>query len=215
VPYDAIVAIAQSLLDDLWDFSDPAGSEQRLRAASATETDAGARAELDTQVARSLGLQERYDEADAVLDSIRSPSGAAAVRVALERGRLRNSSGDPDAAVPLFRAAAEGAGDDLAFLQVDALHMLAIADREHSGEWAARALAVLDAAADARTQRWRVSLHNNAGWNHFDAERYDAALTEFQASRDAATRWGTPQQVAWADEAIAEARTALSSSERR
>ena len=77
------MAIAQSLLDDLWDFSDPAKSERRLRAAAAVAVDAGARAELDTQVARSLGLQERYDEADAVLDGIRSPSQAGAVRIAL------------------------------------------------------------------------------------------------------------------------------------
>ena len=205
------MAIAQSLLDDLWDFSDPAGSEQRLRTAAEEETDAATRGELNTQVARSLGLQERYDEADAVLDGIRSPSQAGAVRIALERGRLRNSAGDPAAALPLFRAAAEGAaGEDLVFLRVDALHMLAIADREHAGEWTARALAVLDGTTDARTQRWRVSLHNNAGWTHVDAERYDEAIAEFEASREAATRWGTPQQVTWADEAIAEARSLLS-----
>ena len=205
------MAIAQSLLDDLWDFSDPAGSEQRLRAAAEEETDAATRGELNTQVARSLGLHERYDEADAVLDGIRSPSQAGAVRIALERGRLRNSAGDPAAALPLFRAAAEGAaGEDLVFLRVDALHMLAIADGAHAGEWTARALAVLDGTTDARTQRWRVSLHNNAGWPHVDAERYDEAIAEFEASREAATRWGTPQQVAWADEAIAEARSLLS-----
>jgi hypothetical protein len=204
------MAIAQKLLDDLWDFSDPVGSEKRLRAAAAAETDAASRGELDTQVARSLGLQERYDEADAVLDGIRSPSEAAAVRIALERGRLRNSGGDSEAALPLFQAAADGAAsDDLVFLRVDALHMLAIADRERAGEWTARALAILDGTTDARTQRWRVSLHNNAGWLLFDAERYDEAITEFEASRDAATRWGTPQQVAWADEAIAEARSLL------
>jgi len=202
------MAIAQSRLDDLWDFSDPAGSEQRLRAAAAAETDAAARGELDTQVARSLGLQERYDEADAVLDGIRPLSEAAAVRVALERGRLRNSGGDPEAALPLFRAAAEGAaGDDLVFLRIDALHMLAIADREHAVEWTARALAVLDGTTDARAQRGRVSLHDNAGGPLSAAERYDEAVTEFEASRDAATRWGTPQQVGWADEAIAEARS--------
>ena len=113
--------------------------------------------------------------------------------------------------MPLFRAAAEAAAATTSsFLRVDALHMLAIADRAHAGEWTARALAVLDGTTDARTQRWRVSLHNNAGWTHFDAERYDDAITEFEASREAATRWGTPQQVAWADEAIAEARASFS-----
>src|SRR4051812_45384216 len=56
--YDATMAIAQSLLDDLWDFSDPAGSEARLRAAAQESTDAASRAEFQTQVARALGLQE-------------------------------------------------------------------------------------------------------------------------------------------------------------
>ena len=144
--YDATMAIAQSFLDELWDFSDAAASEQRLRAAAAQETDAASRAELETQIARALGLQERYDEADGVLDRIAAKSVAVAVRVALERGRLRNSAGDAAAAVPLFRAAASAAaGDELVFLRVDALHMLAIADTARTDEWTARALTVLDA----------------------------------------------------------------------
>src|SRR3954447_2375440 len=101
--------ISQSLLDELWDFSDPGASEERLRAAAERQTDAGSRAELQTQVARALGLQERFDEADEVLDLIRAESLPVGVRVALERGRLRNSGGDAGAAIPLFRAAAEAA----------------------------------------------------------------------------------------------------------
>ncbi|GAA1962849.1 hypothetical protein [Microbacterium deminutum] len=204
------MAIAQTLLDELWDFSDPAASQVRLGAAADDETDAEARAELETQVARALGLQERYDDADAVLDRVPPLSVAVSVRIALERGRLRNSGGDPAAAVPLFRAAAEAATSaGLVFLLVDALHMLAIADRAHAAEWTAHALRVLDADGDARTQRWRVGLHNNAGWALFDAEDYAAAVAEFELAKDAATRWGTPQQVAWADEALAEARALL------
>jgi hypothetical protein len=204
------MAIAQALLDELWDFSDPVGSEARLRAAAESATDADSRAELETQVARALGLQEQYDHADRVLDGIRSHSVAVGVRVALERGRLRNSAGDPAAAVPLFRAAGEAAsGDELVFLRVDALHMLAIADPEHSAAWTARALAVLDAGGDDRAQRWRVGLHNNAGWALFDAEDFVGAIAEFQRAREAAVRWGTPQQLTWADEALAEARASL------
>ena len=59
-----------------------------------------------------------------------------------------------------------------------------------------------------RTPRWRVSLHNNAGWARFDAGDYPGAIAEFELAKNAATRWGTPQQVAWADEALAEAREA-------
>lgn len=204
------MALSQSLLDELWDFSDPVASEARLRDAAASESDAASRAELMTQVARALGLQERYADGDAVLEGIAAPDPAVAVRMALERGRLRNSAGDPAAAVPLFaRAAQAAASARLVFLQVDALHMLAIADTVRADEWTTTALAVLDGVDDPRTLRWRVSLHNNAGWALFDAGRFGDALAAFEASRDAAVRVGTAQQVEWADEAIAEARAAV------
>ncbi len=209
------MTLRQQDLDALWDFSDPAGSQARLREAAEAETDAATRAELETQVARALGLQERFAEGDAVLDAIPADlterSRAVGVRVLLERGRLRNSSGEADAAAGLFREAADAASasPDLVFLRVDALHMLAIADPGHAAEWTAQAFDALEAVDDPRTLRWRVSLYNNAGWDHFDAGRFDEALAEFERAKDAAIRWGTPQQVQWADEAIAEATAAI------
>lgn len=208
--YHSGMTLAQTRLDDLWDFSDPAGSEVRLRAAAENETDAATRAELETQVARALGLQERFDEADAVLDAVSIEDSAVAARAALERGRVRNSAGDAEAAVPYFLAAVDAAsGDGLTFLQVDALHMLAIAEPDQAEEWTSAAFGALDGVSDPRTLRWNVSLHNNTGWHLFDAGRVAEAIAEFEAARDAATRWGTPQQVQWADEALAEAREAL------
>lgn len=203
------VTIAQGELDELWDFSNPALSERRLREAAAGTTDATRRGELETQVARSLGLQERYAEADAVLEGIESPDPAVRVRIALESGRLRNSSGDPRAATALFESAAAGAASaGLDFLQVDALHMLAIADVPHAERWTRLALALLDRVEDPRTLRWRVGLHNNAGWALFDEGRFPEALLAFERSKEAAVQWGTSQQVRWADEAIAEAKAA-------
>jgi tetratricopeptide (TPR) repeat protein len=183
-----------------------------MRFAEAAAAAAGAeRAELETQRARALGLAERYDEADAALDAITDRSPVVRVRVDLERGRVRNSSGNPDAAIPLFRAAAEAAASaGLAFLRVDALHMLAIADNAHADEWMAQALAALETVDDPRTLRWHIPLHNNAGWARFDAGRFDEALAEFEHAKRAAVRWGTPQQVQWADEALTECRNALS-----
>ncbi|MEV4689347.1 hypothetical protein [Microbacterium sp. LWH3-1.2] len=204
------MTLAQTRLDELWDFSDAAGSEARLRAAVEDETDAATRAELETQVARALGLQERFDQADAALDAVSIEDVAVAARAALERGRVRNSAGDPEAAVTCFLAAADAAsGAGLTFLQVDALHMLAIAEPDQAEEWTAAALRALDGVDDPRALRWNVSLHNNAGWRLLDARRVDEAIAEFEAARDAATRWGTPQQVQWADEALAEARAVL------
>jgi tetratricopeptide (TPR) repeat protein len=121
--------LEQKTLDQLWNFDDPAGSEARFRAAAADERyDADERAELTTQLGRAIGLQGRYEEADALLDAVDADEPTVAVRVLLERGRVLNSSGHPEMAVPLFEQAAELA-DYLVeeFLAVDALHMLAIA----------------------------------------------------------------------------------------
>lgn len=204
------MALSQATLDELWDFSEPTASERRLRQAAEAEPDAATRAELETQIARALGLQQRFVEADAVLSTVPVISAEVSVRVALERGRLRNSAGDAPAAAALFTLAAEAAASaGLTFLQVDALHMLAIADPDHGPEWTERAIEVLDPTTDPRTRRWLVSLHNNAGWSHLDAGRARDALAEFERALDAAARWGTPQQVQWAEEAVAEARAAL------
>ena len=203
------MTLPQSALDALWDFDDPCASEGRFARAAAAASGAE-RAELETQRARALGLQERYDEADAVLDAITDDAPVVRVRVELERGRVRNSSGDPDAAARLFRAAAEAAAAaGLTFLRIDALHMLAIADAAKADAWTAQALSELENVDDPRTLRWRVSLHSNAGWARFDAGRLAEALAAFEEARRAAERWGTPQQVRWADEAVAECRAAI------
>lgn len=200
----------QERLDALWDLADPAGSEARLRAAVGAEDDPGARAELETQVARALGLQGRGAEADAVLDTIGHGGTVVVARVALERGRVRNSAGDPTAAVPLFETAlgaAREAGD--AFLVVDALHMLAIVDADRSAAWTEEALAVLDAVTDPRTLRWRVSLLSNRGVALVGAGDLDAALVAFRAAQVAAEAHGTDQQRTWAQEDVDECLAAI------
>jgi hypothetical protein len=204
--------ITQKLLDELWDFEDPAGSEQRFAVEEASESHTDSeRAELVTQRARALGLQGRFEDGHALLDSLGDPADAVVrTRVALETGRLLNSAGRPAEAVPEFEAAArtaEAAG--LLFLQIDALHMLAIADQTRSREWAAQAIDLALAAPDDRTRRWLVSLHNNRGWWHFDAGRLNKALDSFQQAREWAERVGSEQQRVWAREAIDECVAAM------
>jgi hypothetical protein len=100
--------ITQELLDELWDFGDPAGSERRLacEAASQAHTDAE-RAELLTQQARALGRQERFGAGRALLESLGQAADAAVrTRVKLEAGRLLNSAGNAEEAVIEFEDAA-------------------------------------------------------------------------------------------------------------
>jgi tetratricopeptide (TPR) repeat protein len=207
------MSISQEDLDALWNFSDPVASEAAFRGAISATDEPVSRAVLGTQLARALGLQERYDEADRVLEGIDAPVPAIRARVALERGRLRNSGGHPEDAVALFENAvnvAEAANEP--FLLVDALHMLGIAAPERGEVHTTRALEVLDgldAASDRRTQRWRVALHNNRGWALFDAGELSAALQEFEQALRDAEAYGTEEQRGWAREAIEECLEAI------
>jgi tetratricopeptide (TPR) repeat protein len=199
--------ITQELLDELWDFSDPAGSERRFAAgaASLAHTDAE-RAELLTQQARALGLQERFGAGRALLESLGDAADAAVrTRVKLETGRLLNSAGNCDEAVIEFEdAVALARAGGLLFLEIDALHMLAIADKARFRERAAEAVDRATAAPDDRTRRWLVSLYNNLGCSCSEAGDLDQALAAFLHAQEWAERVGTGQQRVWAREAVEE-----------
>ncbi|WP_174791052.1 tetratricopeptide repeat protein [Occultella kanbiaonis] len=198
-------------LDALWDFEDPIGSAEAFRAAIA-RTGGAERDVLTTQLARALGLAGRYDEADRLLDSLDATTDAAdagsevAVRVALERGRLRRSSGRPDPE-PLRRAADLAHTAGLEALRIDALHMLALVAETPSAQVVANreALALARTATDPRARRWEASLLNNLGCALVDAGDPGAALEVFrqaqqlrhdagQAREEQIARW----MVAWA-----------------
>jgi tetratricopeptide (TPR) repeat protein len=176
-------------LHALWDFDDPAVSEERFRALLETELDPSFRVEVLTQIARTEGLQRRFAEANATLDEAEAldPAPRGRIRIALERGRVRRSSGDPDAARPLFDAAWElavrGGEDGLA---VDAAHMLAlVADPAGAIAWNERALALAESCTDPDARRWVGTLANNLGWAHHDRGEPDAALTWFERALEA------------------------------
>lgn len=204
--------IPQSLLDEWWDFGDAVGSEERFARAARDENHTAAeRAELLTQQARALGLQERYIEGDALLGRLVDIADPVVMtRIALERGRLRNSAGEPESATADFETAlglARSAGHE--FLEIDALHMLAIADRARGGQWALRGVERAEQSTDPRTRRWLVSLWNNVGWSRFDAGRLDTALEAFREAARRAGEVGTDQQRQWAAEAVAECEAAI------
>jgi tetratricopeptide (TPR) repeat protein len=189
-------------LRPLWDFDDLDATEVRFRAL---------RAEALTQLARVQGLREDYAGGDRLLDEVNEDDPRVRVRVDLERGRLRRSSGDKEAALPLFErafAAAREAGED--WLAGDAAHMAALAspDREGFVVWTNRGLELAERSPSAAY--WAGPLLNNLGWEHFDAEEFEQALDVFE--RALAIREqdpGNPAAIEHAREAVAEARTAL------
>lgn len=175
--------------DSLWNYDKPAETERNFRELlpqAKDSGDSGYQAELLSQIARSLGLQRRFAAADSVLDEVLKmlPQAGkeARVRYLLERGRVRNSSGEPGKARPFFEEALEvsrkGAPDNHA---VDAAHMLAIVDSGQAAlDWNIKALAMAENSSQPKARKWLGSLYNNIGWTYFDMQKYESALTLFQ-----------------------------------
>lgn len=167
---------------DLWDFHDPAGSEDRFRQAVDLAAAGERRLELQTQIARALGLQGRFDESHACLDEVESsldPSTPVArLRCLLERGRLFNSAGHPERSRPLFEEAWNlGRSIPNHDLAVDAAHMLGIvAEADERATWNELALAHAESSGDPDALRWLGPLYNNMGWEAHDAGDYEEAL---------------------------------------
>jgi tetratricopeptide (TPR) repeat protein len=189
-------------LRPLWDFDDLDATEARFRAL---------RAEALTQLARVEGLRDRFEEGDRLLDDIVEEDTRVRIRVDLERGRLRRSSGDKEAALPLFESAyatALGARED--WLAADAAHMCALAapDRDGFIAWTNRGIKLAETSEAAAY--WLGPLLNNLGWEHFDAGEHEQALEVFERALEVRER--DPERVAEievAREAVAEALRAL------
>lgn len=197
--------LAHERLVELWDFSNPAASEERFRAEAELENaDSSVAKELRTQQARALGLQGRCDDGDAILDSIVEPEGIVAVRLEIERGRLRNTAGDREEATAHFNEALNLArAGGFAYLAVDAAHMLAISNAERADQWDQIALALIDESDDPHVKGWAIALRNNRGWNLHGQGRHDEALVQFELARDAAQHFGSPFQLHVAKWAVA------------
>ena len=185
--------------DELWDYGKPSDTEVVFRQILTDYQESADEAyvvELQTQIARCLSLQRRFDEAHLLLDEIeRLPtvaSGRVRMRYLLERGRTLNSSRNKPAALPLFIEAWEigrECGED--GLAVDAAHMVAIAEEPGAAlEWNERALKLAESSPMPAARKWRKSLHNNLGWTYFGIQRYDLALGHFIRCREAAAELG-------------------------
>jgi tetratricopeptide (TPR) repeat protein len=183
-------------LSELWDFDQPAVSEERFRAALTTADGEDALV-LRTQLARALALQRRFDESAAELDQVTPDTPLARTYLGLERGRLLNSSGHAEEAKPHFVAAleeAENAGLD--HLAADAAHMMAIVEPgEAQIPWAQRALAIAEASDDPRARRWIGSVTHNLGWTMHDLGRYEEALAYFERALAFREQQGDPELI--------------------
>jgi tetratricopeptide (TPR) repeat protein len=182
-------------LAPLWDFSNPALSEQRLRAALQTAAGDDALI-LQTQIARTHGLRMDFAKAREILQSIEAelPSAGAEARTrhALELGRTYASATHPQASqTAAAREAARSAyvkaletarAAKLDGLAIDAIHMLAFVDTAPADQlkWARQALDVVEASAQPAAKQWEASIRNNLGYALHQLGRLEEALVQFK-----------------------------------
>jgi len=207
---------ASAVLEQLWDYADPAQSAVRfqeyLTRLTVGET---AYVEVLTQLARAQGLQGHFAAAHATLAQVAARLVGQPVyihsRYHLELGRVFNTAGDGQRAQAEFTTAwhlATSSRDDL--YAIDAAHMLAIVappDQQHG--WNQQALTLAEQSSDPRSQRWVASLHNNMGWTDFAAGDYAAALHHFQQALAAREAQGNPTPIHIARWSVAKALRAL------
>ena len=201
-------------LDALWDFRDPARSEQRFQ-------DALAKAEGDdalilrTQIARTHGLRRDFDRARTVLREIEPAIERAGpevrIRHALELGRTYASAKHrPEELTDEHRANARRAFQralDIArehqrdALAIDAIHMFAFVDTAPADQLSRgrEALVIAQRSQQAAAQRWEASIQNNVGYALHQLGRHDEALTHLRAAIPLREAQGKPQALreAW------------------
>jgi tetratricopeptide (TPR) repeat protein len=201
-------------LRPLWDFEDVDASETRLREQLEREESDVGRAEALTQLARVHSLRDEFDACEELLqeaEALAGENGLVRVRVDLERGRRLRSSGDGGAAAPVFESAFARACElGEYWFAGDAAHMVAISVPDRMVEWTERGLELAESQPDAAY--WAGPLLNNLGWHYFEAGDYEQALEVFERALEMRRRDPrNPQAIMWAEEAVAEARKALTS----
>lgn len=179
-------------LRPLWNFDDLDATEALFEERLGEEESDDGRAEVLTQLARVEGLRGEFDAADRLLsDAVELTGGSevALARVALERGRVRRSSGDVEAALPLFESAfARALAAGQFFIAADAAHMAALAAPGRDGfvRWTERGIALAEEHEGAAY--WLGSLLNNLGWEYYDAGDFEPALDAFERALRARER---------------------------
>ena len=165
----------------LWDFSNPTLSEKRFREAIQNEPDTKTKAELMTQLARSLGLQRKFVEAHAILDTIPNEDNRVHALMLLERGRCYNSAGKTDKAKPLFKEAFDFCNEkNEENLAIDAIHMMAIvSEPQEALKLNYIGIKLAENAIEEQARNWLGSLLNNTAWTLHDSGEYEKALEIF------------------------------------
>lgn len=181
----------------MWDYSKPALSEERFRAALATAQGDDAII-LKTQIARSWGLRRDFAKARQILaelaPTIDKAGAEAQVRYWLELGRTWGSATHrPAELTPEAKTNARSAYDralaiaktaGLDGLAIDTVHMYAFVDTapEDGIKWADEGLKLANTSTQPAARHWQAVLHNNKGVALNQLGRHAEALAEFETA---------------------------------
>jgi tetratricopeptide (TPR) repeat protein len=208
--------------DKLWDYDRPDVTERKFREllpAALDSQDLSYFAQLLTQIARTEGLQRKFQDAHKTLDRVEKAlpktDVKTLIRYLLELGRVYNSSGKIEEARETFLKAFDLAlksKED--FYTADAAHMLGIVETsEKSLEWNLKALDLAENSTDERARNWKGSLYNNIGWTYFDQGLYEEALFMFEKALDYRRQQGNPENISVARWCVAKALRVLGHTE--
>jgi len=190
-----LLALAEDQKQDinaLWDFNDPAATEERFRQFFDSQDDISLRAEILSQIARAQGLQMKIEEAHRSLDLADSLLAAsdtsaegfkiAAIRLMLERGRVFNTNGEKEKAKDFFLKAYDyGRDHKIDRYLVDAAHMMGIVEPpEKQMDWNLRAIDIIENSEDSSLAGWLGIMYNNSAWTYHDLGKYEEALELFE-----------------------------------
>jgi tetratricopeptide (TPR) repeat protein len=194
----------------MWNFGDPAGTEQKFREALKTAKGDDALI-LQTQIARTYGLRKNIDESRRILKEVEAQLGSAGVesnvRYWLEWGRTLSSAVHAkETQTAEVRAQALAAFDrafkladkaGLGYLAVDALHMRSFAEPDQAKilELDLNTLAYMEASTDPEAKKWEGSMRNNVGWALHKVGRLEESLAQFKLALAARERQGDPQRI--------------------
>lgn len=175
--------------DKLWDYNKPDATEKKFReilSKTKREENIDYYLQLLTQIARTQGLQMKFEEAHKTLDEVEKQLKPEMIipriRYNLERGRAFNSSGKKDKSIHYFLDAYHlGMENDADFYTIDAAHMLGIAESpDEALNWNEIAIELIEKSTNERAKGWLGSLLNNTGWTYFDKGDYDTAMDYFK-----------------------------------
>jgi len=183
--------------DAMWNYQHPDSTEivfkeilLTLQNNSETSYDVEYHAELLTQIARTQGLQRKFEEAEKTLEVAKmlltENIKTANIRYLLEKGRLFYSSAEKEKAKSIFLEAYQfGKKNNLDFYALDAAHMMGIVEPiDKQIEWSLKALKIAEISEDQRCKGWLGTLYNNIGWSYHDKNKFEEALIYFQKGLD-------------------------------